>query len=130
MAEPTLSNAKQMIPAGSRILMVTGDLIFSSKVDALARQAGVSFEVVRAGRLANAGSAQDAFALVDMTNMDATHVESAVGQLKELGADRIAVFGRHDRADLRNAALKAGAADWWPNSKMSAQMRILLGLTL
>ena len=31
MAEPTLSNANQTIPAGSRILMVTGDLMFSSK---------------------------------------------------------------------------------------------------
>ena len=130
MAEPTLSNAKQTIPAGSRILMVTGDLIFSSKVQVLARQAGVAFEALYPTRLADAGPVRDAFALVDMTNMDATGVGRAVEQLKALGADRIAVFGRHDRMDLRNAALEAGAADWWPNSKMSARMRTLLGLTL
>ena len=129
MAEPTLSNAKRTIPAGSRILMVTGDLMFSSNVDFLARQAGVVFESVSAGRLAAAGPARDAFALVDMANMDAAAVGQTVQELKELGAERIAVFGRHDRMDLRNAALGAGAAYWWPNSKMSAQMGTLLGLT-
>ena len=129
MSEPTLRSAKQTIPAGSRILMVTGDLMFSSNVDFLARQAGVVFETVSVGRLADAGTAPDAFALVDMANMDATGVGRVVEQLKTLGAERIAVFGRHDRMDLRNAALGGGAAYWWPNSKMSAQMRTLLGLT-
>ena len=55
MSEPTLRSAKQTIPAGSRILMVTGDLMFSSNVDFLARQAGVVFETVSVGRLADAG---------------------------------------------------------------------------
>ena len=128
MAEPTLSNAKRTIPAGSRIIMVTGDLMFGSRVDALARRAGVVFESVSAGRLSDAGQARDAFALVDMANMDAAAVGQTVQELKELGAERIAVFGRHDRMD-RNAALGAGAAYWWPNSKMSAQMGTLLGLT-
>ena len=123
------SEVTQTIPAGSRILMVTGDLMFGSKVDVLARQAGVAFQTVSVGRLADAGTARDAFALVDMANMDATGVGRVVEQLKTLGADRIAVFGRHDRMDLRNAALGADAAYWWPNSKMSAQMRTLLGLT-
>ncbi len=117
------------IPAGSRILMVTGDLMFGSRVDSLARRAGVVFESVGAGRLAEVVPAGDAFALVDMANMDAAGVGRTVSQLKQLGAERIAVFGRHDRMDLRNAALEAGAAYWWPNSKMSAQMQTLLGLT-
>ena len=128
MSEPTLRSAEQTIPAGSRILMVTGDLMFSSNVDFLARQAGVAFETVNAGRLADVESARDTFALVDMANMDATGVGQSVQRLKDLGAERIAVFGRHDRMDLRNAALEAGAGYWWPNSKMSAQMRTLLGL--
>lgn len=131
MVESTSSKSKdkQTIPAGSRILMVSGDLMFGSRVDALARRAGVGFETVSAGRLADATTARDAFALVDMANMEANAVEQAVETLKELGAQRIAVFGRHDRMDLRNAALGAGAAYWWPNSKMAVQMRTLLGLT-
>ena len=110
--------------------MVTGDLMFGSKVDVLARQAGVAFEALYSSRLADAEPVRDTFALVDMANMDPIAVGRAVNKLKDLGADRIAVFGRHDRMDLRNAALGAGAAYWWPNSKMSAQMRTLLGLTL
>lgn len=128
--EPTPGNVNQTIPTGSRILMVTSDLMFGSKVDFLARQAGVEFNTVSATRLADAEPARGAFALVDMTNMDATAVGQTVEALWDLGAERIAVFGRHDRMDLRNAALEAGAAYWWPNSKMAAQMRVLLGLAL
>ncbi len=128
MTETRTHTENQAILAGSTILMVTGDLLFSSKVEALARRAGVVFEVVNAKQLASAKPADWTFALLDMTNMDAEQVEQAVNQLKELGAQRIAAFGRHDRLDLRAAAMKAGVFQWWPNSKMAREMQSLLGL--
>jgi hypothetical protein len=95
---------------GKRVLLVTTDLLFRSKL------AGV---VAAAGGEVTREDAQCDLAVLEL--------EGAAGRVAELVRRRIPVlaFGSHVRSDVLRAAREAGATAV-PNSQVEARLRELL----
>jgi CheY-like chemotaxis protein len=103
------------------------DLFFLSRVEAAARQLGVSFASVGAPEQLSRlpGQPAPALALIDLSlpNLD---VSAAVAAARELGAETVVAFGPHRDVGARARALAAGCDRWLPNSRLVAELPALL----
>lgn len=96
------------VPAERTVLLVTRDLFFRAKLDALIRAAG--YEPVSRGGAS--------LAVVELAG------DTTVDRIRELAAGGCAVlaFGSHVHADLLRAARDAGA-EAVPNSQVESALR-------
>ena len=114
----------------SGIIAVVDDLFFVGKLEATAKQAGVSLRTLRAADLQLEGLRAEKPALVifDLNTTSASAVE-LIRRLKadlELAAVPVVGFFSHVQVELQRAAVAAGCDQVLPRSKFTAGLAELL----
>ena len=114
------------------VLIAVDDLLFSSKIRATAKQAGVEIAFARTPSeiLEQARTIKPALAIFDLNSAktDPVATIAAIKQDPELSAIRTIGFASHVHTELIRAARAAGADDVLPRSAFASQLAgILLG---
>lgn len=112
------------------ILVAVDDLLFSSKIRATAKQAGVDITFARspAEILERARGIKPALAIFDLNSGKTDPVETiaALKRDPELSAIRTIGFASHVHVDLIRAAQAAGADEVMPRSAFASQLAGIL----
>ena len=112
------------------VIAVVDDLFFVGKLEATAKQTGVSLRTLRAVdfRLESLRTEKPALVLFDLNTTSASAVE-LIRQLKadpELAGIPVVGFFSHVQAELQRAAREAGCDEVMPRSKFAAGLAQLL----
>lgn len=112
------------------VLIAVDDLLFSSKIRATAKQAGVDLTFARsqAEVLDQARTIKPALVILDLNSAKTNAVETiaALKRDPELAAIRTIGFASHVHTDLIRAARAAGADDVMPRSAFASQLAGIL----
>jgi len=116
------------------VLVAVDDLLFSSKIRATARQAGVDITFARTPQeiLERARTLRPALAIFDLDSAQSNPVETIASLKRDpsLASIRTVGFVSHVHTDLIHAARQAGTDDVMPRSAFAARLAdILLGAT-
>lgn len=113
------------------VLLLCDDLLFTSKVTATGRAAGLPVTVARTAEAAVRRAVADppACVLVDLHNPGLV-VEQLLAELRAGGAvmPRVIGFGSHVDVDTLKAARKAGCDQVMPRSQFSEQLEAKLAV--
>jgi DNA-binding NarL/FixJ family response regulator len=112
------------------VLIAVDDLLFSSKIRATAKQAGVDLTFARsqAEILEQARAIKPALVILDLNSAKTDPVETiaALKRDPELAAIRAIGFASHVHTDLIRAARAAGADEVMPRSAFASQLAGIL----
>ena len=112
------------------VLIAVDDLLFSSKIRATAKQAGVELTFARspAEILEQARTKKPVLAIFDLnsTRTDPVETIAALKSDPELSSIRAIGFASHVHTDLIYAARAAGADDVMPRSAFASQLAGIL----
>ncbi len=112
------------------ILIAVDDLLFSSKIRATAKQAGVDISFARtpAEILEQARTSKPALAIFDLNSgkTDPLETIAAIKADPELSSIRTVGFASHVHTDLIRAARAAGADEVMPRSAFASQLAGIL----
>ncbi len=112
------------------VLVAVDDLLFSSKIRASAKQAGIELTFARSREeiLQQARATQPALAIFDLNSAktDAVATIEAMKQDPALAAIRTIGFASHVHADLIAAARRAGADEVLPRSAFAGNLPAIL----
>ena len=109
------------------VLAAVDDLLFSSKIRATARQAGVEIAFARSPEeiLARVRELKPSLAIFDL-NSGKTDPVRVIGLLKAENPVRTIAFASHVHVDLIDAAKRAGADEVLPRSAFAARLADIL----
>jgi DNA-binding NarL/FixJ family response regulator len=112
------------------VLVAVDDLLFSSKIRATAKQAGVDITFARTPEeiLERARALQPALAIFDLNSAKSNPVETIAAMKRDpsLSTIRTVGFASHVHVDLINAARQAGTDDVMPRSAFAAKLADIL----
>ena len=112
------------------VLVAVDDLLFSSKIRATARQAGVDITFARTPEeiLERARALQPALAIFDLNSTKSNPIETIASIKRDpsLSAIRTIGFVSHVHTDLIHAARQAGTDDVMPRSAFAARLADIL----
>lgn len=119
-----------MTDTGSREaegLLVSSDLMFSSKVTGTASQLGHTCTVVASAEAAvrRLASGRVRYVIVDLA-LPGTTVNAIAAALPDQSRPRLVAFGSHVQTEKLSAALEAGCDEVLPRSRFSAELPKLL----
>lgn len=116
------------------VIAAVDDLLFSSKIRTVAKQAGVELVSARtpAEILQKARDSRPSLLLIDLNSakVDAVATIGAIRADPQLAGLRILGFASHVYVDLIRAAREAGADDVLPRSAFAAQLPEIMKGTL
>jgi DNA-binding NarL/FixJ family response regulator len=124
-SEPTNAAAESRT-APRVIVALVADLIFASRITAVAHQAGVAVSVARTADQARALLAGAGGLIVDL-HLEADDPLELIRELKHAGGSvPIVAFGSHVQTQLLQAARDAGAETVLPRSKFTRDLDEIL----
>ena len=110
-------------PLGSGVVMLSGDLMFASRVKSAAQRAGRTFQL--SGSLPDGDLTSVAFVILDLATRSGVLPEISVQCADRCPHARLIAFGPHVQVEKLQAARQAGIEQVMTNGQFDRQLSTL-----